>query len=135
MIINILNLITMNYPKSILTITFASLLFMGCKEKSKETVSETSIETSTPKEKKEIAATNIQRASFTIEGMTCAIGCAKTIQEELNGLDGVEIAKVDFEKKSATISYDKSILNPGIITKVVQATGDGKTYKVSNMKS
>jgi copper chaperone CopZ len=67
--------------------------------------------------------------------MTCAIGCAKTIQEELNGLDGVEIAKVDFEKKSATISYDKSILNPGIITKVVQATGDGKTYKVSNMKS
>jgi copper chaperone CopZ len=47
----------------------------------------------------------------------------------------VEIAKVDFEKKSATISYDKSILNPEIITKVVQATGDGKTYKVSNMKS
>jgi len=135
MIINILNLITMNLPKSILTITLASLLFVGCKEKSKETVSATSMETGAPKEKKEIAAANIQKASFTIEGMTCAIGCAKTIQEELNGLDGVEIAKVDFEKKSATISYDKSILTPEIITKVVQATGDGKTYKVSNMKS
>ena len=83
----------------------------------------------------EIAAANLQEASFKIDGMTCAIGCAKTIEEELNGLDGVKAAKVDFEKKSATISFDKTILSPEIITKVVQATGDGKTYKVSNMKS
>jgi copper chaperone CopZ len=67
--------------------------------------------------------------------MTCAFGCAKTIQEVLNGLDGVEITKVDLEKKSATISYDKTILTPKIITKVVQATVDGKTYKVLNLKS
>lgn len=125
----------MNLPKSILTIAFASLMFVSCKEKNKETISATSIETKAPKEKKEIAVANIQNASFTIDGMTCAIGCAKTIQEELNGLDGVEMAKVDFEKKAATISYDKSILSPEIITKVVQAKGDGKTYKVSNMKS
>ncbi len=125
----------MNYPKSIFTIMLSGLLFTACKEKNKETISASSIETNAPKEKKKIAAANIQKASFKIEGMTCAIGCAKTIQEELNGLDGVEIAKVDFEKKSATISFDKTILTPKIITKVVQATGDGKTYKVSNMKS
>jgi len=125
----------MNFSKSILTLTLASLLFVGCKEKTNETISDSATETNVPKVKKEIASANLQTASFTIDGMTCAIGCAKTIEEELNGLDGVQTATVDFEKKLATISFDKTILTPENITKVVEATGDGKTYKVSNMKS
>ena len=125
----------MNFSKSILTITLASLLFVGCKEKTKEIVTASAPETNAPKVKKEITSSNLQNASFKIDGMTCAIGCAKTIEEELNGLDGVENASVDFEKKSATISFDKTILTPENIKKVVEATGDGKTYKVSNMKS
>jgi mercuric ion binding protein len=124
----------MNLPKSILTILFASLLFMGCKEKSTENVSDSATENSTPKVKKEIAAANLQTASFTIKGMTCAVGCAKTIQEELNGLDGVKTASVDFEKQIATVAFDKTALTPAELTKVVEATADGKTYKVSNMK-
>jgi len=132
---NILKQITMNFPKSILTMALASLLFVSCKEKTNKPAITSSTETNAPKVKKEIAAANLQDASFTIDGMTCAIGCAKTIEEELNGLDGVKAAKVDFDKKLATISFDKTILTPAIITKVVQATGDGKTYKVSNMKS
>lgn len=124
----------MNLAKSILTILFASLLFMGCKEKSTETISDSATENSTPKVKKEIAAANLQTASFTIKGMTCAVGCAKTIQEELNGLDGVQIASVDFEKQIATVAFDKTALTPAELTKVVEATADGKTYKVSNMK-
>ncbi len=121
----------MNFSKSILTITLASLLFVGCKEKTKETISVSNA----PKVKKEIVSTNLQTASFTINGMTCAIGCAKTIEEELNGLEGVQKATVNFEKKSATVFFDKTILTPENIAKVVEATGDGKTYKVSNMKS
>jgi len=126
----------MNFTKSILTITLASLLFVSCKEKTSETVSTTATkETTAPKVKKEIAAANLQTASFTIEGMTCAIGCAKTIQEELSDLDGVQKATVDFDKKLATVSFDKTIQTPESLTKVVEATADGKTYKVSNMKS
>jgi copper chaperone CopZ len=124
----------MNFSKSILTMTLAGLLFVGCKEKTSDAVSEAAKD-SAPKVKKEIAATNLQTASFSIEGMTCSIGCAKTIEKELTGLDGVQNAAVDFEKKSATISFDKTILKPENITKVVEATGDGKTYTVSNMKS
>jgi copper chaperone CopZ len=112
----------------------ASLLFVGCKEKTAEKTTEAATETGTPKVKKEIAAANLQTASFTIKGMTCAIGCAKTIQEELNGLDGVQTATVDFEKELATVSYDRTVLNPEKLTKVVEATADGKTYTVSNMK-
>ena len=125
----------MNLGKSILTFLFAILLFTGCKEKTTETTTSSSTETSAPKAKKEIAAANLQKASFTIEGMTCAIGCAKTIQEELSGLEGVQTATVDFDKKLATVSFDKTKQTPESLTKIVQATGDGKTYIVSNMKS
>ena len=125
----------MNLGKSILTLLFASLMFVGCKEKTTETTTSSSTETSAPKAKKEIAAANLQKASFTIEGMTCAIGCAKTIQEELSGLEGVQTATVDFEKKLATVSFDKTKQTPESLTKIVQATGDGKTYTVSKMKS
>jgi mercuric ion binding protein len=124
----------MNFSKSILAITLAGLLFVGCKEKTDEAATDTATENSTPKVKKEIAAANLQTASFTVKGMTCAIGCAKTIQEELNGLDGVKTASVDFDKELATVSFDKTILTPEKLTKVVEATADGKTYKVSNIK-
>lgn len=125
----------MNLGKSILTFLFAILLFAGCKEKTTGTANTSSTQTSAPKAKKEIAAANLQKASFTIEGMTCAIGCAKTIQEELSGLEGVQTATVDFDKKLATVSFDKTKQTPESLTKIVQATGDGKTYIVSNMKS
>jgi mercuric ion binding protein len=135
----------MNFTKSIAAVVIASLLFISCKNNSETTKTGiATTETTAPKVKKdpsdseqpkEIAAANLQTASFKVEGMTCAIGCAKTIQEELTELDGVQIATVDFDKKLATVTFDKTVQNPESLTKVVQATGDGKTYKVSNMKS
>nr|WP_315142283.1 heavy metal-associated domain-containing protein [uncultured Flavobacterium sp.] len=125
----------MNFTKSITTLALASLLFVGCKEKTIEPVAVAQTETAAPKVKNEIAAANVQTASFTVEGMTCAVGCAKTIEEELSGLDGVQKATVDFDKKLATVTFDKTVQTPEKLTEVVQATGDGKTYKVSNMKS
>ncbi|MFE3869437.1 heavy-metal-associated domain-containing protein [Flavobacterium sp. LS2P90] len=127
----------MNFTKSITAVLIASLLFVNCKKNTSETAKSgiSTTETTAPKVKKEIAAANLQTASFKVEGMTCAIGCAKTIQEELTELDGVQKATVDFDKKLATVTFDKTVQNPESLTKVVQATGDGKTYKVSNMKS
>jgi len=127
----------MNFKKSILTLAFASILFVGCKEKSndlnlKETAETT--EVAAPKSKKKIAAANLQTASFKVEGMTCAIGCAKTIQEDLTGLDGVQEAKVDFDTKLATVTFDKTVQNPEKLTKIVEAAADGKTYSVKDMK-
>ena len=129
-----LKLTTMNFLKSIVTILLASLLFMGCKEKISEKPADTTTKNEPLKVKKEIAFSNLQTASFTIKGMTCEIGCAKTIEEELNGLDGVQTATVDFEKELATVAFDKSVLTPEELTKVVEAAADGKTYKVSDMK-
>lgn len=126
----------MNFTKSIAIIALSGLFFASCKDNKAEVKTENaSTEVVAPKVKKEIAAANLQTASFTVEGMTCAIGCAKTIQEELTALDGVQEAKVDFDKKLATVTFDKTVQTPESLTKIVQATGDGKTYKVSNMKS
>jgi len=124
----------MKLIKSTAILFLVTLLLVSCKEKTAETMSEATKETSLSKPKKEIAAANLQTASFTIKGMTCAIGCAKTIEEELNGLDGVKTATVDFEKELATVAFDKTVLDSEKITKVVEATADGKSYKVSNMK-
>lgn len=126
----------MNITKSIFTLALASLLFISCKKNTEEAPKETAkTETEAPKVKKAIAAENVQTAQFSVAGMTCAVGCAKTIQEELTDLDGVQTATVDFETKSAMVTFDKTIQTPETLTKVVQATGDGKTYTVSNMKS
>jgi mercuric ion binding protein len=124
----------MNFTKSILSIVFASLLFLGCKDKTSEDNKEAKTETTSAVAKKEIAAANLQTASFSIKGMVCEVGCAKTIEEDLNKTEGVQKAAVSFDKESATISYDKTVLNPESISKLVEATGDGKTYKVTNFK-
>ena len=126
----------MNIKKSIAVIALTGLLFVSCKKNAEEAPKETAkTETAAPKVKKVIAAENVQTANFSVEGMVCAVGCAKTIQEELTELDGVQTATVDFDTKLATVTFDKTVQTPESLTKVVQATGDGKTYTVSNMKS
>ena len=124
----------MNFKKSMLTVVLASVLFAGCKDKLNETDSKEITTTDIPQIKKKIAAANLQTARFSVEGMSCAVGCAKTIQEDLTQLEGVQKATVDFETKIATVIFDKSVQNPEKLTTVVEAAADGKTYKVTNMK-
>nr|WP_309760538.1 heavy metal-associated domain-containing protein [Flavobacterium sp.] len=124
----------MNFKKSMLTVVLASVLFTGCKDKLNETDSKEITTTDIPQIKKKIAAANLQTARFSVEGMTCAVGCAKTIQEDLTQLEGVQKATVDFETKIATVTFDKTVQNPEKLTTVVEAAADGKTYKVTNMK-
>ncbi len=125
----------MKITKTIVALAFVSLLMTSCKKEAATTETITHKTAETPKKEVVIAAENVQTASFEIEGMTCAIGCAKTIEEELSGLEGVQKATVDFDSKKATVVFDKSIQNQDKLTKVVEATADGKTYKVVLPKS
>ncbi|MDA6072168.1 cation transporter [Flavobacterium sp. AC] len=125
----------MKFTKIVATFAIASLVLVSCKKEEDKNLANIKSETTVVKEHKAIAAENVQTASFEIEGMTCAMGCAKTIEKELADLDGVEKATVDFDKKTATVVFDKTVQNQEKLTKVVQATGDGKTYKVLNTKS
>lgn len=125
----------MKFTKIVATFAIASLVLVSCKKEEDKNLANIKPVNTAVKEHKAIAAENVQTASFEIEGMTCAMGCAKTIEKELADLDGVEKATVDFDKKTATVVFDKTVQNQENLTKVVQATGDGKTYKVSNTKS
>jgi len=75
----------------------------------------------------------LAKAEFNIEGMTCAIGCAKTIEKKLAKMDGVKSAKVDFEKKLAQVEYDESIVNTSSLENTVTKVSD--SYSVNDMKT
>jgi copper chaperone CopZ len=125
----------MKITKTILILAFVSLLTVSCKKEAEANGVAAEKETAAPKKEVVIAPENVQTASFEIEGMTCAIGCAKTIEEELGAMEGVQKATVDFDSKKATVIFDKTIQNQDNLTKVVEATADGKTYKVVLPKS
>lgn len=75
----------------------------------------------------------LAKAEFNIEGMTCAIGCAKTIEKKLAKMNGVKYAKVDFEKKLAQVEYDESIVNTVSLENTVTKASD--SYSVNDMKT
>ena len=120
----------MKFSKSIVALAVATTFFVSCKKN--ETKASERAETSAKKEI--VAAVKPQTASFTIDGMTCPEGCAKTIEKKLSEMEGVQSAKVDFDKKQATVNFDLDKLKSYDIVKAVETTGDGQTYKVSNVK-
>lgn len=80
------------------------------------------------------AAANVETTSFKIDGMTCPQGCAATIEHKLAALEGVQDAKVDFDNKTATISYYTAKQTPETLVSTVENIADG-AYKVSDVHS
>lgn len=122
----------MRILKLFISVTFISLLIISCKnEPSKEVIVDNVEATQV---KKEIASNaTIAKAEFTIEGMTCAMGCAKTIEKKLSAMEGVKSAVVDFDKKIAMVEYDEASVTPLALEETVKKTGD--TYSVNDMKT
>ena len=73
----------------------------------------------------------LKTALINIEGMTCAIGCAKTIEAKLSQQEGIKSAKVDFENKIGTFTYDDKKACEITISKKINSLLDGKTYKAT----
>ena len=119
----------MNFTKQIAVLAFAALALVSCKKEEKNTTEAAATENT-----KNVAA-KMETASFNIEGMTCAMGCAATIQNKLSHLEGVTSAKVDFETKTATVEFDANKQSEASLTQTVEGVADGKTYKVSNIKT
>jgi periplasmic mercuric ion binding protein len=119
--------------KNLKNIGFAlviALTFASCKQESKEVVTEVA--------KKEVVSeadlAKMQTASFTIDGMTCAMGCAKTIENKLANQDGVGEAVVDFDTKIATVKFDAEKQSLESLTKTIEALAGGDSYKVTESK-
>ena len=120
----------MNNLKKIVLLAIFTVAFVSCKKETTEVNEATPVENV----KDTVAIADLKTTSFTIEGMTCEVGCANTIESKLSGLDGVKEAKVDFENKLATVSFDATKQSPESLTEVVEAVAGGDIYKVSNVK-
>ena len=122
----------MKFSNFILVFAVLSTVLFGCKDTASKPIAENA-EVST---KKEIAvAVKPEKVSFTIDGMVCPDGCAKMIEKKLAETQGVQEAKVDYKAKTATVNFDLDKVSSQDLVKAVELAGDGKTYKVSNVKT
>lgn len=71
------------------------------------------------------------KVEFGIDGMTCAMGCAKTIEKKMAKMEGVKSAKVDFDKRLAMVEYDEAKVTPQSLEEAVAKVAD--IYKVKDM--
>ncbi|MDD2985599.1 cation transporter [Flavobacterium sp.] len=119
----------MKITKTIALFALTSFLMISCKNETAETK-----ESATTEETQDQPA-QLATASFSIEGMSCEVGCANHIEKKLAKLEGVQKAEVDFEAKKATVEYDANKVTPELLTQTVEGAADGKTYKVLDMNN
>ena len=109
--------------KKTIILLFATFIFISCQDTKKET------------EKQEVKTEQItadyKSIEVDIEGMTCEIGCARTIQSKLSKLDGVTYAKVDFESKKGQFTYDANTVSKNDIVKKIDGIAGGDVYSVT----
>ena len=115
----------MKITQMIAAIALTSIVMVSCKN---DSVKE---EAAVATEQTQDQPAQLATASFSIEGMHCEVGCAGVIQKKLAKLEGVQEAKVDFEGKTATITYDANKQTPEIMAQTVQNISED--YKVSNV--
>ncbi|RIJ34391.1 heavy metal translocating P-type ATPase [Pontibacter oryzae] len=65
---------------------------------------------------------NATKATFPVEGMTCA-SCANSIESMLRSRDGVTEASVNFAGKTVQVAYDKDLVSPTQLRQTVQEIG------------
>ena len=120
--------------KNILAIVLVVTIFTSCKNEAKPEIQTVEVETATKTAKKELDPNaTYAKAEFTIDGMTCAIGCARTIEKKIANMDGVKSASVDFDRKLAMVEYDEAMVNTTSLEETVSKVAD--IYKVSDMKT
>jgi mercuric ion binding protein len=81
-------------------------------------------------EKKEEAY--VKGAKLNIEGMTCSVGCAGTIEKEMGKTDGVSSCEVEFEDKIAHIKFNPNTISEKEIVEKIEAMNGGQ-YKVTEL--
>lgn len=123
----------MNIIKKALVILVLALISFSCKNETKPEVKTVETENASQTTKEVDPNATYAKAEFTIEGMTCAIGCAKTIEKKIAGMDGVKSATVDFDRKLAMVEYNDAKVSPASLEETVTKVAD--VYKVSDMKT
>jgi len=121
----------MNILRKLLFASLISITFFNCKNEAKPEIKNIEISSETSK-KLDPNATYV-KTEFTIDGMTCEMGCAKTIEKKIAKMEGVKSATVDFKNKLAMVEYNEAKVTTSSLKNTVTNVGD--VYKVSNIKT
>ncbi len=92
-------------------------------------------ETKKQPEIQEVSTENNQKIAFQITGMTCEIGCAKTIQSKLSKKKGITSAKVVYKDSMGLVEFNETIISKDEIRSFVKGIAGGDMYDVENIKS
>ena len=121
----------MKFLKNILSVTFILIILSSCKTDKKVEIKTIDISSEKISQKLDPNAV-YSKAEFSIKGMTCEMGCAKTIEKKLAKMDGMKSATVDFKNELALVEFDVAKINPLSITKTVNNISN--IYSVENMQ-
>ena len=116
--------------RNLLFVAFAGILLLSCGKSTSGSGKVTS-----NLENSENLAVNLEKVALNIEGMTCEIGCARTIESKLSKTEGVIAANVSFEEMQGIVEFDANITNVKKLTAIVQEIAGGDLYKVTGSKS
>ena len=122
----------MEFLKNILSVTFILIILSSCMNDKKAEIKTINLSSEKINQKLDPNAV-YSKAEFNIKGMTCEMGCAKTIEKKLAKMDGVKSANVDFKNELASVEFDVAKLNTSSITKAVSQVSD--IYSVENMQT
>lgn len=114
--------------KNLLFLFLICVFTLGCKQQPKSIA----VSTTVPNEQTQ-STENLTTVTFSINGMTCPMGCAASIEKKLQQTQGVKDAQVNFEKKTAVVEYDQKTLNNSQIKEIVEGLGDGNTFKTEGL--
>jgi len=104
--------------------------FTSCKNK----VENESLNDNNSVKSEKLEEVDVKKIALNIEGMTCEIGCARTIQSKLSKTVGVKFAEINFNKKNGIVEYDANKLSEKEIVNVVEQIAGGDLYTVSNVE-
>jgi Cu+-exporting ATPase len=120
--------------KNILRIVVLALVIVSCKNNNEPEVKNIEVEVSEKESASKLDPNAAYaKVEFNIKGMTCAMGCAKAIEKKMAKMDGVKMAKVDFEKELAMVEFDEARVTPNSLKEAVAKVSD--IYEVEEIKT
>jgi mercuric ion binding protein len=75
-----------------------------------------------------LLAGTLQTVTLDVQNMTCAV-CPITVKNALERVPGVTDAKVDFDKKTARVSFDPEKTTPVALTKATTGAGYPSSFR------
>ena len=69
-----------------------------------------------------LVAGTLQTVTLELKNMTCAV-CPITVKKALEKVSGVTSVTVDFDKKSASVTFDPDKASPATLTKATSDAG------------